>query len=41
LSLLSAGRADANATELLASDRMQRLVTSLVTADPRRIVLCD
>ena len=41
LSLLSAGRPDANATELLASDRMQRLVTSLVTADPRRIVLCD
>ena len=41
LSLLPAGRPDANATELLASDRMQRLVTSLVTADPRRIVLCD
>jgi receptor protein-tyrosine kinase len=41
LSVLSAGCPDANATELLASDRMQRLVTSLVTADPRRIVLCD
>ncbi len=41
LSLLPAGRADANATELLASDRMQQLVASLVSADPRRIVLFD
>jgi protein-tyrosine kinase len=41
LSLLPAGRPDSTATELLASNRMERLLTNLVTADPRRIVLFD
>jgi protein-tyrosine kinase len=41
LSVLSAGRPDATATELLASNSMERLVATLVAADPRRIILFD
>ena len=41
LSILPAGRPTSNATELLASSRMERLVANLVNADPRRIVLFD
>jgi len=41
LSVLPCGRPEATATELLASNRMERLISSLLTADPRRIVLFD
>jgi exopolysaccharide/PEP-CTERM locus tyrosine autokinase len=41
LSLLPAGRSESTATELLASNRMERLIASLLIADPRRIVLFD
>jgi protein-tyrosine kinase len=41
LSFLPAGRQDANATELLASARMQVVMTQLGSADPARLVLFD
>jgi len=41
LSILPAGTQQANATELLASDAMSRLVERLATDDPGRIVLFD
>jgi protein-tyrosine kinase len=41
LSLLPAGRPTSTATELLASNRMERLLANLLSADPRRIVLFD
>jgi protein-tyrosine kinase len=41
LSLLPAGTPQGKATELLASDAMNRLVERLATDDPRRIVLFD
>jgi protein-tyrosine kinase len=41
LSLLPVGRRQANATELLASERMRTLVTRLGEHDPQRIVLLD
>ncbi len=41
LSILPAGRPTATATELLASTRMERVIGSLLTGDPRRIVLFD
>jgi protein-tyrosine kinase len=41
LSFLPAGRQDANATELLASARMQAVMSQLGSADPARLVLFD
>jgi protein-tyrosine kinase len=41
LSFLPAGRASGTATELLASERMERIVADLLKRDPRRIVLFD
>ncbi len=41
LSIMPAGRPTSTATELLASSRMERVVASLLTSDPRRIVLFD
>jgi exopolysaccharide/PEP-CTERM locus tyrosine autokinase len=41
LSIMPAGRPTSNATELLASSRMERVVSSLINTDPRRIVLFD
>jgi len=41
LSFLPAGRQDANATELLASARMQAVMSQLGSADPSRLVLFD
>jgi protein-tyrosine kinase len=41
LSFLPAGRPDDKATELLASARMQQVVTQLGERDPRRLVLFD
>lgn len=41
LSILSAGTLQAQATELLASDAMTRLIDRLAAADPRRILLFD
>jgi protein-tyrosine kinase len=41
LSFLPAGRPDANATELLASARMQAVMSQLGSADPSRLVLFD
>ncbi len=41
LSILPAGEPRANATELFASSRMDRLMKQLGTADPNRIVLFD
>ena len=41
LSFLSAGRQDANATELLASARMQAVMAQMGSADPARLVLFD
>ena len=41
LSFLPAGRQDANATELLASARMQAVMAQLGSADPARVVLFD
>jgi protein-tyrosine kinase len=41
LSLLPAGRPDATSTELRASNRKERLLARLMSADPRRIVLFD
>lgn len=41
LTLLSAGTQVASATELLASDRMQQVISQLMEADTRRIVLLD
>jgi protein-tyrosine kinase len=41
LSFLPAGRPDANATELLASARMQTVMSQLGTGDPARLVLFD
>jgi exopolysaccharide/PEP-CTERM locus tyrosine autokinase len=41
LSLLPAGRPMEGASELFSSDRMHRLLISLVSNDPRRIVLLD
>lgn len=41
LFVLGAGRHAANATEILASERMRDLVARLRTTDPRRIVLFD
>jgi protein-tyrosine kinase len=41
LSVLSAGRRDDNATELLASRRMRELVQTMRRRDPRRILLFD
>jgi len=41
LSILPAGKTHDGATELLASTRMESVVTRLVARDPRRIVLFD
>jgi protein-tyrosine kinase len=41
LSILPAGRHNDSATELLASVRMNQVLTRLMTCDPRRIVLLD
>jgi protein-tyrosine kinase len=41
LSFLPAGRQDANATELLASARMQAVMSQLGSGDPARVVLFD
>lgn len=41
LSILPAGRANETATELLASDRMVQIVTTLARANARRIVVFD
>jgi protein-tyrosine kinase len=41
LAFLPAGRQDANATELLASARMQAVMSQLGSADPARLVLFD
>jgi protein-tyrosine kinase len=41
LSFLPAGRQDTNATELLASARMQAVMSQLGSADPARLVLFD
>jgi exopolysaccharide/PEP-CTERM locus tyrosine autokinase len=41
LSFLPAGRPDDKATELLASSRMQQVVTHLAAQDPARLVLFD
>jgi protein-tyrosine kinase len=41
LTFLPAGRADDNATELLASARMQQVMTQLAAQDPTRMVLFD
>jgi len=41
LSILPAGTRDANATELLASDRMDQLIQKLSEDDPYRIVIMD
>jgi exopolysaccharide/PEP-CTERM locus tyrosine autokinase len=41
LSMLPAGRHHEAATELLASARMDQVITRLTTRDPRRIVLLD
>ena len=41
LSFLPAGRQDANATELLASSRMQSVMSQLGSTDPARLVLFD
>lgn len=41
LSIMPAGRKNEYSTELLASKRMARLLASLATADPNRIVLFD
>jgi len=41
LSLLSSGTSVEGATELLSSKRMRHVVSSLVTQNPRRIVLLD
>ena len=41
LAFLPAGRQDANATELLASARMQTVMSQLGSADPARLVLFD
>ena len=41
LSILPAGTRSAGATELLASIRMAELLTRLLAADPRRIILLD
>jgi exopolysaccharide/PEP-CTERM locus tyrosine autokinase len=41
LSFLPAGRPDDKATELLASARMQQVVTQLAAQDPARLVLFD
>jgi protein-tyrosine kinase len=41
LSFLPAGKASGTATELLASERMERIVADLLKRDPKRIVLFD
>jgi protein-tyrosine kinase len=41
VSFLPAGRQDANATELLASARMQEVISQLGSEDPARMVLFD
>jgi protein-tyrosine kinase len=41
LSFLPAGKASGTATELLASERMERIVAELLKRDPKRIVLFD
>jgi exopolysaccharide/PEP-CTERM locus tyrosine autokinase len=41
LSILPAGQHNDSATELLASARMNQVLTRLMTRDPRRIVLLD
>jgi protein-tyrosine kinase len=41
LSMLTAGRPHEAATELLASERMNQVITRLTARDPRRIVLLD
>jgi protein-tyrosine kinase len=41
LSFLPAGKSSGTATELLASERMERIVADLLKRDPKRIVLFD
>jgi len=41
LTLLSSGTQTSNATELLASKRMDQVIAQLMAADPRRIILLD